>query len=138
MTIQTVETVFPSDATAQSAPKIRATFQLDESGTPVRIKQGDLTHYSITLHIEGAPEDTYAVTYTLHDTYYDPVREARNSEDKFSEELTSYGDYTVQANTRTKAGVFTISSKLSRSLAASYEDQITPEIQAALNDIRNN
>jgi hypothetical protein len=119
-------------------PAIKATFRLDTQGKPLRIQQGDQKHYEIRLHVEGAPEDTYAVTYLLHETYYEPVRESVNAVQNFAEDLTSYGDYTVQAKLRTKQGIVTIASPLSQALAEGHQGQCTPAIEAALKDISSN
>ncbi len=118
-------------------PLIKATFDLDESGNPVLVESGKLKHYRIRLQMEGVPEDTYAVTYVLDDSYYEPIRESRKA-GQFFEKLTSYGDYTVQAKIRTKAGVLNVATPLSKALSAGHEQQITPAIEAALSDIKDN
>ena len=118
-------------------PEIKATFELDDHGDPVAIKRGDLNHYRIRLNLENAPEDTYAVTYTLHESYYEPVREARDKANKFEEDLTSYGDFVIQAQVRTREGIITTTVPLSTALAESQDEQITAKIESALLDIRN-
>jgi len=118
-------------------PEIKATFELDDHGDPVAIKRGDLNHYRIRLNLENAPEDTYAVTYTLHESYYEPVREARDKANKFEEDLTSYGDFVIQAQVRTREGIITTTVPLSTALAESHDEQITAKIESALLDIRN-
>ncbi len=118
--------------------RIKATFQLDEQGKPIAIQRGDLKHYNITLHIEGAPVDTYAVTYVLHETYYEPVRESLNIDDNFSEDLSSYGDYSVQAKIRTKNGTISIASMLSLALVHGHKGQGTQAIEDAIKDIAAN
>lgn len=122
----------------QALPRIKATFQLDEIGKPVMIQQGSLRHYRIRLEVEGVPEDTYAVTYVLHETYHDPIRESRDRTKGFAEDLTSYGDYTVQAKIRTRGGVLTIASSLSIALATGHAGKLTPPVESALKDIREN
>jgi len=117
-------------------PVIRATFELDENGRPVVIQRGDLKHYRIRLHLENAPDDAYAVTYLLDETYYNPVRESRDSATGFAEEFTSYGDFTVQAKVRSKEGVVPVAAPLSAALEAGYGTSVSPEIEQALKDIR--
>jgi len=117
---------------------IKATFQLDEQGKPEMIHKKDLKNYRIRLQIEGAPDDTYAVTYVLHETYYEPVRESRDYYTGFPEDLTSYGDYNVQAKIRTKSGILTVASLLSEALKAGHKGEMTPDIETALKDIGEN
>lgn len=118
-------------------PILKATFDLDQDGKPVRLEGGEKMHYQIRLGIENAPDDTYAVTYVLDDSYYEPIREARKSENKYAESLTSYGDYTVQAKIRTKGGILSLAIPLSEALSSGHEE-ITPDIAAALTDIKRN
>jgi hypothetical protein len=117
-------------------PVIKATFELDEDGRPRLIQDGDLKHYKIRLSVDNAPDDAYAVTYVLHETYYDPVRESRDNKAGFTEVLTSYGDFTVQAKIRTRQGVTTVATPLSSALTAGHEARVTPAIAEALRDIR--
>lgn len=116
-------------------PTIRATFELDATGRPTAVESNDLRHYRIKLHVDGSPPDTYAVTYVLHDSYYDAVREVRDPEAHFEERLTSYGDYTVQAKIRTRNGTTTVAVPLSTALAQTHGDAPSPAIAEALRDI---
>ncbi len=117
-------------------PEIKAMFELDDQGEPVVIERGNNKHYKINLSLEDYPEDTYAVTYTLDDSYYEPVREVRQKENKFKESLTSYGDYIVQAKVRTREGVINTSVPLSSALAKGHEIGLSPKIETALLEIR--
>jgi hypothetical protein len=120
-----------------SIPTIKASFELDEDGSPVYVKgDDDLKHYNIRLHVDNVPIDTYAVTYILHDSYYNPVREALDVSENFAEEIKSYGDYTVQAKIRSKTGVATVATQLSAALQAGHNDSSSSQIQSALNEIR--
>jgi len=79
-------------------PKIKARFILDNEGNPQERRPG---HYLIEVSVNGAPPDAYAVAYKLDpDTYYNPLREAFNSNTQFAEKLTSYGDYPIEAKIR--------------------------------------
>jgi hypothetical protein len=120
------------------APCLLARFELDANGRPQAIRDGGRSHYLIRFEMQDAPADAYAVTYQLHESYYDPVRESKRRDSRFSEELTSYGDFVVRAKIRSPDGVETVSSPLSKALEQGHRDALTPEIQAALRDIREN
>jgi hypothetical protein len=116
-------------------PIIRATFELDAEGRPTAVESGNLRHYHIKLRVDGAPPDTYAVTYVLDPSYLSPVREVIDSNAAFEERLTSYGDYTVQAKIRAKDGITTVAVPLARALAESYSEAPSAAIATALQDI---
>lgn len=116
--------------------KLMARFILDNQGRPMLIERDNHKHYWINLYVEGAPDNTYAVNYQLHESYPDPLRESRQQNDGFVEKLTSYGDYTVQARLRTKNRVEVIASELSEALARGYGDKVSPIIGEALDDIK--
>ena len=118
--------------------RIIVKFILDEAGKPRFTEVRNHKHYKISIHIETPPRDTYAVTYYLHESYFDPVREIRDSVSNFAFQTTSYGDYTIRAKIRTKSGSFTTRKRLYISLKESYIDTTSPEIEAALRDIYNN
>lgn len=114
-------------------PEIIAHFLLDPEGKPRAIDRNGLKHYFIQLNIAHAPTDAYAVTYKLHESYYDPERESREP-GGFSEEITSYGDYQVNAEVRTKKRVATASNDLLRALQRGHTEP-SAEIMDALRDI---
>jgi hypothetical protein len=115
-----------------------AKFALDSEGVPKVAYQGDPPHYRITLTVSGAPEDAYAVTYELHESYYEPVRESRRRTDGFGEEITSYGDYEVRASVRGRRRTQTVVAELSEALARGHAKETSPAIAAALRDITDN
>ena len=115
-----------------TSPAIKASFELDATGRPQAINSGDLQHYRIKLHVDGAPSDTYAVTYLLDPSYLTPTREVLDPKTFFEESLTSYGDYTVQAKIRTPAGITTIAVPLSTALRQTYGASPSPEVEQAL------
>lgn len=119
-------------------PKIVARFILDDSGIPRFTKQKMHKHYKISLCIEDLPHDTYAVTYYLHESYYDPVREIRDREENFAFKTTSYGDYEVTAKVRTRDGSITTKRTLYEALRETHGKSATSEIIQALGDIRGN
>lgn len=118
-----------------STPSIKATFELDAAGRPTAVESDELRHYRIKLRVDDAPPDTYAVTYTLDDSYYDAVREVLDSEARFEEHLTSYGDYTVQAKIRSPDGVTTVAVPLSTALSKGHVEGLNSAIEGALHDI---
>ena len=91
-------------------------------------------HYGILISIKNAPEDTHAVTYELHETYVDPVREVFKCPN-FEFEITSYGNYTIKAKIRRKSYTNFISRLLSEALRESYENRSNLDIQNAIKDI---
>jgi hypothetical protein len=117
-------------------PVIKAKFELDEEGHPRFVSRGDVKHFRINLHVENVPDDTYAVTYLLDDTYYDPARESRDQSGGFSEVVTSFGDFTVQAKVRSRGGVTTVATPLSAALEAGHGERLLPEIEEAVKAIR--
>src|SRR5262245_23996833 len=97
-----------------------ARFVTDQSGQPIYDSFGDKRHYHIELSVRNAPADTYAVTYHLHSSYFDPIRECSDKKSGFREQITSYGDYTVQAKVRgLKERVF-LEGMLTKLLEQSY------------------
>ncbi|SFI70911.1 pYEATS domain-containing protein [Nitrosomonas sp. Nm34] len=120
------------------SPKLIASFVLGSNGEPEKIESKNHNHYKLRLSVKDAPDDTYAVTYYLHPAYYDPVREARNKEVDFAEELTSYGDYEVQAKIRSQEYPLPVRRNLYEALAETYADITEPSILEALNDIKEN
>lgn len=118
--------------------RIVARFILDEVGKPHFTNPKAHSHYKISLHIEDLPSDAYAVTYYLHESYYDPVREIRDKASSFAFNTTSYGDYEVTAKVRTKEGALTTKRTLYEALKETYGDSASDEIRKALQDIREN
>jgi hypothetical protein len=115
-----------------------ARFVLDSKGAPEVAYRGDPPHYHIELAVTNTPEDTYAVTYELHESYYEPVRESRRRGDQFSEEITSYGDYQVRATVRGRSKSQVVVAKLSEALRRGHEDDTSAGLAKALKDIKDN
>jgi len=119
---------------------IHAKFILDDNDKP-RVRGAG--QYGIELFVKNAPSDAYAVTYRLHPTYYDPVREARerdqpvDKERAFVEEITSYGNFDVLARVRTRSFPVTLQRSLYDALVESHGNSPDPAIKQALDDIRN-
>ena len=119
-------------------PKLIASFVLGPDGKPEKIESNNHNHYKLKLSVKDAPEDTYAVTYYLHPSYYDPVREVSNKDVGFAEELTSYGDYEVQAKIRSQEYPLPVRRNLYEALKESYGENSDPSILEALNEIKVN
>jgi hypothetical protein len=117
--------------------EIKAEFVLDENDKPQYFNSGNKRHYKIRLMIANAPPEAIGVTYKLHETYFDPMREAYDDAQNFTEEITSYGDYNVTATIRTKLPE-DINTSLYNALKRTYGDSPAPEIQRALQDIKSN
>jgi len=83
------------------------------------------------------PHDAYAVTYRLHPTYYDPIRESITRADGFAEEITSYGNYVITARIRTKSFAVELRRSLYDALHDTHGNDTEPSIIDALKDIRN-
>ena len=99
----------------ESRPTITAEFVEGPQG-PEGFKHEGVEFFRIRLGVSDLPDSTYAVTYTLHDTFFDPVREAREKTG-FMEEIETYGDFTVYAKVRTRQGVVSLKRQLSEALA---------------------
>ena len=118
-------------------PLIRASFILDKQGRPIAIQSGGTKHYRIKLHVEDVPEDAHAVTYELHESYYDPIREVRRDVPNFEEEITSYGDYDLKIRVRRKNRVDLATTTLGRALENAYKDSMTPMVREAIDEIKS-
>src|SRR3972149_5832917 len=74
--------------------KAIARFKLDPSGQPVFVEgEGGTKHYVFDLSLPPVTPEVSIVTYRLHPTYYDPVRESEDPVTHFQEQITSFGDY---------------------------------------------
>ena len=117
---------------------IRAELVLDDEGRPivVRPRSGKFGHYKVRLWLEGVPEDAHAVTYVLHDSYRDPVRDVLDGP-SFELDVTTYGDYELTVNVRRRRFTEKFCVRISDALAASHQSP-TPAVAAAISDIRSN
>lgn len=93
-----------------SSGEVRAEFELDEGGKPAFIQGKRLKHYKIRLSVDAVPDQAQSVTYRLHDSYKNPVREVFRGErgGHFDESITSFGDFDVQVS---PSGSYRASSK---------------------------
>jgi hypothetical protein len=113
-------------------PRLRAEFVLDDRGRPQWDDKDN--GYWIRLSVNDAPEDTFAVTYELHESYYDPIRVSRKPA-TFSTDISSYGDFTVRAEVRRKSRTDQIAVLLSRALRVAHGTIASKAITDAIADI---
>lgn len=119
-------------------PKLKLEFVLDEKGEPLKIESGGVPHYEIKVSVENAPKDAYGVTYRLHSSYFDPVREVLDTADDFSEQFTTFGDYRLNARVRTDTGSHTLRESVAEGLTRTYSDsQVSAPIAEALQSIKS-
>lgn len=105
-------------------PTLTARFVRDADGKPQCVVDATgMRHFSIELGIAGAPDDATRVIYRLHDSYFDPIREARSDPARgggegarFAERITSFGDYELTARVETPAGPVVLREWLSTAL----------------------
>jgi hypothetical protein len=126
--------------TAIQAPSIRVEFLVDDAGNPTYSDNPDRLgtirrHYDIRVTLASPPPDTWNVTFYLHESYYDPVRETRKPE--FSFTTTTYGDYIIQAKIYGSKGVDVLAANLSESLRKSYSGTTHPAILHAIDEIQS-
>jgi hypothetical protein len=122
----------------KKTPALVAMFELDDKGRPKFEKRNGLKHYWIKLKVDGAPDDTYAVTYKLHESYYDPLRESRDRQNSFQHQLTSFGDYVVQAKIRAPQGIGSVAEPLKTALKRGHASNLSSPVVDALKDIAEN
>lgn len=119
-------------------PKICAEFRMSDGEPVVAFEDGDVRHYAVRLYIEGAPADARVVTYHLHDTFYDPLREVRRTQADFSENIETYGDFQVIATIRGPDGTSRITRGLAAALKEQYGDDAPDVVKNAIRDIAEN
>jgi len=105
--------------TDDKEPKITVRLATDDDGSPEveAATRDNLTHYKVVFEIENVPEDTYAATFELDPSYYDPVRTLRADEDgKFRLETSTYGDYPLIVRLHRKTGDLVLREGVARAL----------------------
>ncbi|MDX2142972.1 MAG: pYEATS domain-containing protein [Rhodospirillaceae bacterium] len=121
-------------------PVLKAKLILNASGKPKIVHSGEHDHYSIELFVDNVPKAVSLVQYTLHPSYYDPVRDNRGAQPKFAEEITSYGDFKVRAKLEGSDGPALVRGALSDMLKEYHAstETLTPDIAAAIEKIAEN
>jgi hypothetical protein len=107
--------------------KITASFVVNSANQPITI-QRKYTHFRIVLNVTDYPSGTYAVTYELHETFPNPIREVRSEPGRegFPLFIATYGDFNVYAEIRALNESYRISRLLSDALRETYV-QMPPE-----------
>jgi hypothetical protein len=115
-------------------PTLKARLLLDHTGRPQFSDVGGKRHYWIALSVADAKAAS-SVTYKLHETFWDPVREAFDRDKDFAEQITTYGDFDVVASLSgsVDAGL-TLKGTLSALLSASHPEA-HGDVAAAIEDI---
>ncbi|MFN3658314.1 MAG: pYEATS domain-containing protein [Pseudolabrys sp.] len=106
---------------ASSAPQLTAHFETDDSGKPVFVNRGGRKHYNLVFEVENMPENVYAGTFELHESYYDPVRTLRPDRGKLELKTTSYGDYDLKVRLRTPDGEILVADNVVNALKRARE-----------------
>jgi hypothetical protein len=120
-----------------STPKIVAEFITDSRGKPQYFEGTARKHYRIRLSLRDVPSDVSRVTYKLPESYRQPVREVPIGVPNFQEDITSFGDYTVTAMLRRRAGTDLVTNSLSAALHESYRDDPTPSVREAIDHLQS-
>lgn len=127
--------------TQDRPPRLVARLETDQSGRPAFVKGDDKRHYKLVFEVENAPKDTYAATFELDPTYYDPMRTVSPGDDgQFRLQTTTYGDYDLQVRLRTKTGEIPLIDSVSRALQRWRSDagpKSDPAVDEAISYIAN-
>ena len=120
----------------ESQPKLRAAFVLDSQKKLIVSQSGSRRNYKIKLFLENLPPDTFAVTYRLHESYYNPIREVRDKTGGFEHTITSYGEFIVTSKIRTTSFSKELTKSLYQALKYTHGSENDSSIVQALEDIR--
>lgn len=116
--------------------KIVAKLVRDDKGRLIGIQEIDIIHYCIQLQIEELTENPKKVIYQLQESYPSSKIEVKPGVPNFVTEITSYGDYDIKAVLCYVDRVDVITTVLSENLEQSHSQDNSPEIKAALEQIR--
>jgi hypothetical protein len=121
-------------------PKLTVHLETDEQGNPAVVGGDAKRHYKVVFEVENAPPDTYAATFELDSSRYDPVRTLEPERDgRFRLETTTFGDFPLVVRLhRAKAQDVVLKEGVVRGLKRARESMpANPEVDAALSDIAN-
>lgn len=91
--------------TAVMTPVLHIRLEKNEAGNPAFLETGGRRHYKIVFEVEKVPEDVYAATFQLDDSYYDPRRTLKRAPDgRFRLPVTTYGDYQIIVRLHRRSG----------------------------------
>jgi hypothetical protein len=126
-----------SIASSQASCRLQARFVLAGNGEPEYIESGGLRHYKIILNVRCEGSQPSVVTYFLHESYIDPIREVFHPDQDFAEPITSFGDFILRASLRGQQGMTTLEDSLSRLLVYSHADIASEAVREAIDWIRD-
>ncbi len=124
-------------------PKLAVRLQTDKDGRPIVVQRDGTRHYSVLLEVRNAPADTYAATFELDPTDYDPVRTlAPDAQGNIRLSTTTSGDFPVLVRISRSGGANTVlKESVARALRRGHETEPSAAgedrsaISQALNDI---
>jgi len=125
----------------RTLPQLHARLLTNERGDPIFVESKGRKHYRIQFEVKDAPKDAYAATFELDPkTYYDPTRTlAPDDAGNFVLSTTTYGDYPVSVQLRTKEGVVPLVSSVKEALEKSRAQMgSSPEVDTAIDYIAHN
>jgi hypothetical protein len=123
-----------------SEPKVSVRLETDDHGSPEIVQENTRRHYKVIMEIEDAPADTYAATFELDSSYYDPVRMVSpDATGKFKLETTTYGDYPLLVRLhRPKDGDVVLKEGMARALRRARDKMpANPQVDEAVAYIAN-
>ena len=115
-------------------PYLKAEFLLAD-GKPMQLTTHNFknAHYKVRLSIGNLPNTTYSVTYRLHESFYNPVREIfEGKTDGFPLQISTYGDFIVRAEVNSGTGVNAIAKSLTKALRDHYGENCAPSIDKVI------
>jgi len=119
-------------------PYLKAEFLL-ENDRPVKLITTKFRHdhFKILLSIGDLPGHAYSVTYRLHESFYNPVREVfEKKEFGFPLQISTYGEFLVRAEINSPSGVSTVAQSLTAALRERYGDSCPLEIDQVIKQMQ--
>ena len=116
--------------------EIKVELVRDDKGRLLGIKEIDVIHYYIRLYINEPDNDIIKVVYELDPTYFNSKIEIKADIKNFLTEITSYGDYDIKVNIYYKDNIDIVSINLYKALEKTYQNDNSPEIKQALEQIK--
>lgn len=116
--------------------EIKVELVRDDKGRLLGIKEIDVIHYYIRLYINEPDNDIIKVVYELDPTYFNSKIEIKADIKNFLTEITSYGDYDIKVNIYYKDSIDIVSINLYKALEKTYQNDNSPEIKQALEQIK--
>ncbi len=85
---------------------LTAEFILDNDNKPIFSQSGKYKNYKIIYRLKSERADEIEkVVYLLDSSYYNPIRESKDSKNDFELKTTTYGEYSVSIEVYFKDGV---------------------------------